>query len=112
MTDDDARTVDRDAFRIPTISELDAIRTDLGLSQRELSRRAGLEDDRFNCILRRDMDPRSSTLRAFLDVLQEADAKTEEELNRPGPKPEASTLAQRLENTDASAVATNRGETR
>lgn len=98
MTDGDAPDGDVDgapdprAFCIPTVEELDAIRTELGLSQKELSRRAGLEPGRFNTVLRRDMDPQTETMRAFLDVLHAAADRSPEDVTRTGPKPERSTL--------------------
>jgi transcriptional regulator with XRE-family HTH domain len=89
----DGGVPDPDAFRLPTITELDAMRTALNLGQRELSRRADLEPSRFNHILHNDVDPHASTLRAFLDVLQDADPQTDDEIERTGPKPEPSTTA-------------------
>lgn len=88
MTDDTAP--EPDDFRIPTIAELDAMRVDVRLSQRELSRRAGLEEGRFNSILHKDMDPQIGTMRALLDVLREAEPRTAEEIERTGPKPSPS----------------------
>ena len=84
MTDDGRGP---DAFAIPTVEELDAMRTALGLSQRDLSRAAGLEQSRFNDILHNDLDPHVSTMRAFLDVLQDREP---EQTDRRGPKPSRS----------------------
>jgi transcriptional regulator with XRE-family HTH domain len=86
----DGGVPDADAFRVPTITELDAMRTALNLSQAELSRQADLEQGRFSHILHNDVDPHASTLRAFLDVLQDAEPKTDDDIERTGPKPEPS----------------------
>jgi transcriptional regulator with XRE-family HTH domain len=86
----DGGVPDPDAFQMPTITDLDAMRTALNLGQRELSRRAGLEPSRFNHILHNDVDPHASTLRAFLGVLQDAEPRTDDEIERAGPKPEPS----------------------
>jgi len=86
----DGGVPDPDAFRVPTITELDAMRTALNLSQAELSRQADLEQGRFSHILHNDVDPHASTLRAFLDVLQDAEPKTDDDIERTGPKPEPS----------------------
>lgn len=91
---------DPESFRIPTIDELDAMRTDLNLSQKELSRRAGVEDSRFNTILRRDIDPRTGTMRSFLNVLQNAELRSDDEIDRTGPKPKSSVLAENRGRTD------------
>lgn len=82
-------------FRIPTVDELDAMRVAANLTQKELSRRAGCEPDRFNTILHRDMDPQTETMRGFLRVLQEADADAIDAANdsKRGPKPSPSTLS-------------------
>ena len=81
-------------FRIPTIDELDSLRVDHGLSQQELSRRAGMEESRFNHILHNDIDPHTSTLRAFLGVLQNTPKMDESDLSQKrGPKPKPSPLA-------------------
>ncbi|SEH60696.1 hypothetical protein SAMN05192561_11229 [Halopenitus malekzadehii] len=98
-------------FRIPTIREIDEMRVELGLSQAELSRRAGFEKDRFNGILYNGYDPHTSTLRSFLDALQDAEPKADEEIERRGPKPEPSTsvdeyerLSSKLEHMDPDDV--------
>lgn len=81
-------------YRVPTIDELDAMRVDRGLSQKELSRRAGMEPGRFNHILHHDVDPHASTVRSFLRVLREAVQSEQRDLsNKRGPKPKPSTLA-------------------
>ena len=81
-------------YQVPTIHELDAMRVDRGLSQKELSRRAGCEDGRFNHILHHDVDPQASTLRSFLRVLKEASPAEQRDLsNKRGPKPKPSDLA-------------------
>lgn len=91
---DGGEDLDPGAFRIPTIDELDAMRVDHGLSQKELSRRAGVEESRFNHILHNDIDPQTATVRAFLSVLQTTGAQTDEDLgSKRGPKPKPSTLA-------------------
>lgn len=64
---------DPEAFRIPTIGELDAIRQDRNLSMRQLSLRAGFEYHRFEQVKNNGGDPPASTLRAFVDALREAD---------------------------------------
>ena len=79
-----------DSFRIPTIADLDAMRVAKGLSQRDLSLRAGCEESRFNVILNKDLDPHTNTLRAFLAVLQDAEPRDDDEIERTGPKPEPS----------------------
>ena len=84
-----------EAFAIPTIEDLDAMRVAHGLSQKELSRRAGCEPGRFHHILRNDVDPQTETMRAFLAVLQNTAPQTDGELaSKCGPKPESSTLAE------------------
>ncbi|WP_135306313.1 helix-turn-helix domain-containing protein [Haloarcula amylovorans] len=98
MTDD---VPDPGAFCIPTIEELDAMRTAIGLTQRDLSRRAGCEEGRFNTILNRDMDPQTETMRAFLHVLQEAEPRDRDEINRRGPKPKASPLVESVDGQSA-----------
>lgn len=98
-------------FQIPTIDELDQMRTELGLSQRDLSRRAGMDENLFNTILHRDMDPQTSTMRALLQVLREAEPRTADEIERRGPKPESSSLASKLESmTPEEAGLSNRGD--
>jgi len=77
-------------FEIPTIAELDAMRVARDLSQRDLSRRAGMEQSRFNHILTHDVDPHVSTMRAFLDVLREIEPDTTRYDDRQGPKPDRS----------------------
>jgi transcriptional regulator with XRE-family HTH domain len=85
---------DPDQYRIPTIDELDAMRVGRGLSQKELSRRAGCEDGRFNHILHHDVDPQVSTLRSFLRALKESAPAEQRDLsNKRGPKPKLSTLS-------------------
>lgn len=96
----DGAAPDPDAFRIPTIDELDAMRTAAGLSQKDLSLRAGHNKGLFNTILRRDMDPQTSTLRSFLEVLREAVPQTDDEIECQGPKPERSSLSRRRGNDD------------
>lgn len=102
-TGDDAPPRPED-FDIPTIDELDAIRTAYNLSQKELSRRAGMEPGRFHHILQNDVDPQTGTMRAFLDVLKEAEPRGPEDVARTGPKPAPSTLAETLEETDADDI--------
>jgi len=89
----DGGVPDPDAFRMPTVAELDAMRVAKGLSQRELSRRAGCEQSRFCTILNKDIDPHASTLRTFLAVLQDAEPRADDEIERTGPKPEPSSNA-------------------
>jgi transcriptional regulator with XRE-family HTH domain len=91
----DGGVPDPDAFDIPTVADLDAIRVAKGLSQRDLSRRAGCEQSRFNTILNKDIDPHVSTIRAFLTVLQEAEPRDDDEIERTGPKPSPSPNADR-----------------
>ena len=62
-----------DQYRIPTVEDLDRLREDLGLSRSELSTRAGRESQAWSEIVREDIDPQASTLRAFLDALRAAD---------------------------------------
>jgi transcriptional regulator with XRE-family HTH domain len=90
----DGGVPDSNAFRIPTVAELDAMRVEHGLSQRELSRRAGVEEGRFHHILQNDIDPQTETMRSFLSVLQNTQPQTEDELaSKRGPKPKPSPLA-------------------
>ena len=64
---------DPDAFAIPSVDELDAMREAYGLSRAEFSRQAGRDDaGAWSEIVREGIDPRTSTIRAFLDVLHEA----------------------------------------
>lgn len=86
-SDDDQPTPEQ--FRIPTVAEIDQMRVDRNLTQRELSRRAGFEKGRFNTILHKDMDPHTETMRSLLEVIQEADADREEQelASQRGPKP-------------------------
>lgn len=112
----DTEIPDPEEYSIPTIDELDAMRVEQNLSQAELSRRAGLESGRFNTILHREMDPHVSTMRAFVEVLQEASAENDsdqsldkediEEATRSkrGPKPKPSTLVDKLKRTDPEEV--------
>lgn len=89
----DGGVPDPEAFRIPTIDELDAMRVEHGLSQRELSRWAGVEESRFHHILQHDVDPQTETMRSFLDVLQATEPQTEADLAaKRGPKPKPSPL--------------------
>lgn len=100
----DGGAPDPDAFRIPTIDDLDAMRVAHGLSQKELSRRAGCEPDRFNHILHHDIDPQTATMRAFLDVLQAAEPQAPDDVERRGPKPRPSTLAGQLDEADPDVI--------
>lgn len=100
MSDRDGGSPNPRLFRIPTIDELDAMRVDRGLSQKQLSREAGMEPDRFNTILHRDMDPQTETMRSFLRVLQETTPRDDDEIDRRGPKPRRSTLS--TDDTDES----------
>lgn len=102
-TGDDAPPRPED-FDIPTIDELDAIRTAYNLSQKELSRRAKMEPKRFGHILRNDVDPQTETMRDFLGVLKEAEPRGPEDVTRTGPKPAPSTHAETLEETDPEDV--------
>ena len=90
-------------FRIPTVAELDAMRVARGLTQKELSRRAGCEPGRFNTILHRDMDPQTETMRSFLAVLRATEPRSDGEITRRGPKPRPSALADRLDQADPDA---------
>lgn len=85
-----AEEISPEDFRIPTVGELDQMRVALGLSQRELSRRAGCGEGRFHAILHRGMDPQTDTMRSFLDVLQTAEPTEPEDIDRTGPKPRPS----------------------
>lgn len=99
-----------ESYAIPSIDELDAMRVTHGLSQKEFSRRAGVEAGRFNHILHNDIDPRTSTTRAFLEVLQETDVETEEDLaSKRGPKPKPSTLTEKLDAADPDDLLTDGG---
>lgn len=90
-----------DDYRVPTIDELDAMRVAHGLSQKELSRRAGMEAGRFNHILHHDVDPQASTMRAFLRALREAVRADQRDLStKRGPKPKPSTLADSSESPE------------
>ena len=77
-------------FEIPTIGELDTMRVARDLSQRDLSRRAGMEQSRLKQILTHDVDPHVSTMRAFLEVLREIEPDAARYDDRQGPKPDRS----------------------
>lgn len=64
---------DPDDFVIPTVEEIEAMRHEYAMTKAELSRRAGLGEGRWAYISTGDIDPQLSTIRAFLDALQEAD---------------------------------------
>lgn len=95
----DGGVPDPGEFRIPTVAELDAMRVRHGLSQAEFSRRAGLEQTRFNTILNKDIDPQTRTLRAFLDVLKETEPDPDDELSAgpQGPDVAPSSLREEVE---------------
>ncbi|MDS0280041.1 hypothetical protein NDI85_19845 [Halomicroarcula sp. S1AR25-4] len=86
----DGGTPDPDAFRIPTIAELDAMRAAANLSMADLSECAGFTDNRFSHILTNDVNPQTRTIRAFLTALQEFDGHTES--GDQGPAPDTSDL--------------------
>lgn len=81
-----------DAFRIPTIEEIDAMRAEANLSMRDLSRCAGFKDSRFSHILNNDVNPHTRTIRAFLTALQQFDGHTP--TGDQGPEPSPSELAE------------------
>jgi transcriptional regulator with XRE-family HTH domain len=87
------QAVDPDAYRIPTIAELDAMRVDAGLSMRDLSRAAGFKQSRFSHILNNDCNPQTRTIRAFLRALQLYEPSEEDEPKR-GPDPEPTELVE------------------
>lgn len=102
---------DPDAFAIPEVQDIEDIRVALNLSQKELSRRAGLESGRWNDILRRDSDPQTSTIRALLAALQDAEPRTDDDVTRTGPKPQPSSLVDKLMKADPDDVLSDGGQT-
>ena len=84
-------TPDPDAYRIPTIEELDAMRVAENLSMKDLSECAGFKANRFSYILNNDVNPQTRTIRAFLTALQEFDGHTTS--GDQGPEPSRSALA-------------------
>lgn len=55
------------------IEAIDRKRDEYGLSKQEFARRADKDEDRWHDILRRDIDPRLSTIKDFIKVLHDAD---------------------------------------
>jgi len=88
----DGGTPGPDAFHIPTIAELDAMRAAANLSMRDFSECAGFKDNRWSHILNNDVNPHTQTVRAFLTALQEFDGHTE--TGNQGPDPSASELVE------------------
>lgn len=71
-----------DEYHVPSVEDLEAARERLGISQSELSRRAGRESQAWNEIVQHNVDPQLSTVQAFLDALRDADADDQPELGR------------------------------
>jgi len=77
----------------PSLEELDRRRVEHGLSQSELSRRAGFERNRFNHILTKGLTPTDETLDALIEVLEQTDPLDEDDLSsKRGPKPQPSSV--------------------
>jgi len=77
----------------PSLEELDRRRVEHGLSQSELSRRAGFERNRFNHILSKELNPTDETLDALIEVLEQTDPLDEDDLSsKRGPKPQPSSV--------------------
>lgn len=75
----------------PSIKELDQRRVEYGLSQRELSRRAGFEEGRFNDILTKGLTPTDETVDALVDVFEQTEPLSADDLSsKRGPKPQPS----------------------
>ena len=64
---------DPDAFAVPSVGELDAMREAYDMTPSEFSQEAGREPGAWSEIVREDIDPRASTIVAFLEVLQDTD---------------------------------------
>jgi len=60
------------SFRLPTPEEIRRLRLRAGLTQKELARRAGVSQSLVARIERGDINPRLSTLKKILDVINEA----------------------------------------
>jgi len=60
------------SFRLPTPEEIRKLRLRAGLTQKELAKRAGVSQSLVARIERGDINPRLSTLKKILDVINEA----------------------------------------
>ncbi|TGC07494.1 CBS domain-containing protein [Methanolobus halotolerans] len=60
-------------MQLPTPSELKGKRTDLGLTQNDLARRAGVSQPLIARIESGDVDPRLSTLKKIIDVFEDVE---------------------------------------
>lgn len=56
-----------------TVRYVESLRQEYDISKQEFARRAGFDEDRWHDITRRNIDPRASTLREFVEVLEAAD---------------------------------------
>ncbi|RLM32650.1 hypothetical protein [Haloarcula sp. Atlit-120R] len=92
VTDGGTPDPDPDAFCIPTIAELDAMRAAANLSMKDLSECAGFVDNRWSHILNNDVNPHTRTVRAFLTTLQEFDGHTD--TGDQGPDPSTSEMVE------------------
>lgn len=60
------------SFRLPSPKEIRKLRLKAGLTQRELAKRAGVSQSLIARIEKGDINPRLSTLKKILDVINEA----------------------------------------